>query len=128
MRTRSTAALLIMLVIISAGTTVLRSTQSEHQSPARRSENRTTTNGAFTATAYYIEETTATDAKTAHGIVAADPDVLPFGTIIRIHKLKSHNSIYTMKDSGRKIKNREIDLFIPSCNATKEFGRQPITV
>jgi len=128
MRTRSTAALLMVLVVISAGTTVLGSAQSERQSPARRSESRTTTGGAFTATAYCIEGTTATGAETARGIVAADPDVLPFGTVIRIRGLKSHNGVYTVKDSGRRIKGREIDLFMPSCSAAKEFGRQPVTV
>ena len=54
--------------------------------------------------------------------------MLPFGTVIRIRGLKSHNGVYTVKDSGRKIKGREIDLFMPSCVAAKEFGRQPVTV
>ena len=128
MRSRSTAALLMVLLLIAGGTVVLVSAHSERQSPSRRSERRATTASVFTATAYCIDGTTATGTETVRGIVAADPDVLPFGTVIRIRGLKSHNGVYTVKDSGRKIKGREIDLFMPSCSAAKEFGRQPVTV
>jgi 3D (Asp-Asp-Asp) domain-containing protein len=114
------------LSLIGGGT--IESAQSKPQSPSRRSQPRPATAGAFEATAYCIEGTTASGAETERGIVAADPDVLPFGTVIRIRGLKSHNGVYTVKDSGRTIKGREIDLFMPSCAAAKKFGRQPVTV
>ena len=128
MYSRSTAALLVVLLLIAGGTIVPVSAQSKRQSAPRRTEGRPATAGAFMATAYCIDGTTATGAETVPGIVAADPDVLPFGTVIRIRGLKSHNGVYTVKDSGRKIKGREIDLFMPSCTAAKEFGRQSVTV
>jgi len=35
---------------------------------------------------------------------------------------------YTVLDTGRRIKGREIDVFIPQCAAAKRFGRQHVEV
>jgi 3D (Asp-Asp-Asp) domain-containing protein len=81
------------------------------------------------ATAYCIEGETASGAQTRRGIVAADPDVLPLGTRIRVDGLGRRLSrTYYVEDTGRLVKGREIDIFMDSCAAAKEFGRRPARV
>jgi 3D (Asp-Asp-Asp) domain-containing protein len=81
------------------------------------------------ATAYCIEGETASGAQTRRGIVAADPDVLPLGTRIRVDGLGRRLSrTYHVEDTGRLVKGREIDIFMDSCAAAKEFGRRPARV
>ena len=75
-------------------------------------------------TAYCISGETASGVGTRRGIVAADPDVLPLGTIIRLSGLERHNGRYVVRDTGREIKGNDVDIFMPDCDAAKEFGRQ----
>jgi 3D (Asp-Asp-Asp) domain-containing protein len=77
------------------------------------------------ATAYCIEGTTKSGMQTRVGIVAADPAVLPIGTVISVDGLTGrHNRTYTVADTGRAVKGREIDIFMDDCAAAKRFGRQ----
>src|SRR5215467_1763634 len=48
----------------------------------------------FEATAYSVDGTTASGRETRHGIVAADPRVLPIGTRIRITGAGQYSGIY----------------------------------
>ena len=81
------------------------------------------------ATAYCIEGETASGAQTRRGIVAADPDVLPLGTRIRVDGPgRKLSRTYHVEDTGRLVKGREIDIFMDSCAAAKEFGRRPARV
>jgi 3D (Asp-Asp-Asp) domain-containing protein len=92
----------------------------------KRSRGRTV---RMEATAYCIEGETASGAQTRRGIVAADPDVLPLGTRIRVDGLGRRLSrTYHVEDTGRLVKGREIDIFMDSCAAAKEFGRRPARV
>lgn len=75
-------------------------------------------------TAYCIKGETASGVHTRRGIVAADPDVLPLGTVIRLSGLGRHNGRYVVRDTGREIKGNDVDIFMPDCDAAKEFGRQ----
>ena len=80
----------------------------------------------FEATAYCDEGETASGVQTRHGIVAADPDVLPLGSRIRVDGLGRRLSrTYEVEDTGRLVKGREIDIFMADCDAAREFGRQP---
>ena len=81
------------------------------------------------ATAYCLEGETASGVQTRKGIVAADPDVLPLGSRIRVDGLGSRLSrTYVVEDTGRLVKGREIDIFMYSCDAAKDFGRRPARV
>ena len=82
----------------------------------------------FTATAYTIPGKTASGARTRRGICAADPAVLPFGSRIRVEGAGRHSGVYVVKDSGRKIDGREIDLYIADDAAAKRFGKRPVVV
>src|SRR5262245_31653106 len=81
------------------------------------------------ATAYCIEGETASGVQTRKGIVAADPDVLPLGSRIRVDGLGRRLSrTYDVEDTGRLVKGREIDIFMADCGAAKQFGRRPARV
>jgi len=83
----------------------------------------------FIATAYCQHGKTASGAHTSHGIAAADLDVLPIGTRIRVSGLKrGRDGIYRVMDTGTRVQGRRVDLFMPSCAEARRFGRQHVTV
>lgn len=82
----------------------------------------------FEATAYSIEGKTASGAQAREGTVAADPDVLPLGTKIRVHDAGQYSGEYVVKDTGRTIKGREIDVYLANDAEAKRFGRKRIKV
>jgi 3D (Asp-Asp-Asp) domain-containing protein len=83
---------------------------------------------SFEATAYSVEGQTASGAQTRAGIVAADPNVLPMGSRIRVRGAGHYDGEYTVKDTGREIKGREIDIYIANDTEAKRFGRKSVTV
>lgn len=83
----------------------------------------------FTSTAYCKGTTTASGATVRSGIAAADPDLLPVGSVIQIDSLGAkYNGIYTVMDTGPKVQGRHIDLYIWSCYEALAFGRRPISL
>jgi 3D (Asp-Asp-Asp) domain-containing protein len=81
------------------------------------------------ATAYCLEGETKSGTETRRGIVAADPRVLPLGSVIRVDGLqRQHNRRYVVEDTGAAITGRDIDIYMPSCKAAKDFGRQEARV
>jgi 3D (Asp-Asp-Asp) domain-containing protein len=83
----------------------------------------------FVATAYCQDGKTASGAHTASGTVAADPDVLPIGTRIRVSGLtRGRDGIYRVMDTGARVEGRHIDIFIESCAEARRFGRQRVRV
>jgi 3D (Asp-Asp-Asp) domain-containing protein len=82
----------------------------------------------FEATAYSIRGKTASGRKAQKGLVAADPDVLPLGSIIRVYGAGSYSGEYTVADTGPAIDGHEIDIFIPSAKEAKRFGRRSVEV
>lgn len=81
----------------------------------------------FRATAYCKGTTTASGAGIQTGIAAADPDLLPVGSVIRVEGLSQrYNGIYTILDTGPRVKGRQIDIYMWSCNEALSFGRRTI--
>ena len=80
------------------------------------------------ATAYARPGTTKSGAKTERGVIAADPKVLPLGTKVKVTGAGSHSGEYVVKDTGKEIKGREIDIFVPSHGEAKKFGRKDVKV
>lgn len=80
-----------------------------------------------TATAYCDGGTTRSGTKARTGIVAADPRVLPVGTVLRILD-GPHAGVYTVMDTGAAVKGRRIDIFIPDCARAERFGEKPMRV
>ena len=82
----------------------------------------------FEATAYSITGTTASGMQTRRGIVAADPKVLPLGTRIRVHDAGSYSGEYLVSDTGPAVDGHEIDIYMPSTQEAKNFGRRKVRV
>jgi 3D (Asp-Asp-Asp) domain-containing protein len=82
---------------------------------------------AFSATAYCKGVTTASGVAAQSGVAAADPDLLPVGSVIEIDTADSHyNGIYTVMDTGPSVQGRQIDVYMWNCNEALRFGRRPI--
>jgi 3D (Asp-Asp-Asp) domain-containing protein len=81
----------------------------------------------FRATAYCLKGRTASGVHTRPGIVAADPRVLPLGTVVHIEAGR-YTGTYTVLDTGRRIKGRAIDIYISDYREAKRFGNRRIKV
>jgi 3D (Asp-Asp-Asp) domain-containing protein len=82
---------------------------------------------SFSATAYCKGLQTASGVAARRGVAAADPELLPVGSVVEIDSLSaSYNGIYTVLDTGPAIQGREIDLYMWSCYEALEFGRKPV--
>jgi 3D (Asp-Asp-Asp) domain-containing protein len=82
----------------------------------------------FLATAYAVEGTTKSGLATQPRTVAADTSVLPLGTTIKVTNAGPHSGIYTVTDSGGRVKGRHIDIYFPSWAKAKKFGRKIVHV
>lgn len=83
----------------------------------------------FTATAYCKGTTTASGVNVRTGIAAADPALLPVGSVIQIARLgERYNGIYTIMDTGPSVQGRHIDLYMWNCNEALQLGRRDIAV
>jgi 3D (Asp-Asp-Asp) domain-containing protein len=81
----------------------------------------------FTATAYCKGETTASGVSVRTGIAAADPALLPVGTVVRIDTPDPKlDGIWTIMDTGPAVQGRTVDLYLWSCHEALRFGRRPI--
>ena len=82
---------------------------------------------AFSATAYCKGLVTASGVAVQSGVVAADPELLPVGSVIEIDSLPAkYKGIYTVMDTGPAVQGRQVDLYMWSCNEALQFGRKPI--
>ena len=81
----------------------------------------------FTATAYCKGQTTASGVGVRTGIVAADPQLLPVGSVIRIETPNPrYSGVWTVMDTGPAVQKRTIDLYLWSCHEALTFGRRPV--
>ena len=80
---------------------------------------------AFRATAYSLRGRTASGIETRLGIVAADPSVLPLGSIVEI-KAGDYSGVYTVHDTGSAVKGNLVDLWVRSSKEARQFGRRSI--
>jgi 3D (Asp-Asp-Asp) domain-containing protein len=83
--------------------------------------------GRFTATAYCRKGETASGERAATGIVAADPRIIPLGSVVQVDGVGLRRGAkYSVEDKG--VTGRRIDIFMPSCRAAKRYGRRPVRV
>ena len=80
----------------------------------------------FTATAYCRGTTTASGVNVRNGIAAADPDLLPVGSVVQVDRLGDrYNGVYTIMDTGPAVQGRHIDIYRWTCDEARyEFGRR----
>jgi 3D (Asp-Asp-Asp) domain-containing protein len=85
----------------------------------------------FAATAYCKGETTAAGTAARTGVAAADPALLPVGSVIQVEVPgmgPRYNGIYTVMDTGPGVQGRALDLYVWSCQEAQVFGRRPVKV
>jgi 3D (Asp-Asp-Asp) domain-containing protein len=80
------------------------------------------------ATGYSVSGTTAKGTETHKGIVAADPTILPLGSLIRVTGAGVYSGIYTVTDTGEKVQGRHIDIYMPSTKEATRFGKRTVYV
>ena len=85
------------------------------------------TRGDFEATAYCRGSLTASGVQVRAGIAAADPKILPIGSVIQVDGVAApYHGIYTVLDTGPEIQGREIDIYMWNCDEARVFGRRDV--
>jgi 3D (Asp-Asp-Asp) domain-containing protein len=79
----------------------------------------------FVATAYCIKNVTACGVMVRTGIVAADPSVLPLGSIVKIDAGK-YSGVYRVLDTGPGVRGKRLDIYMPCRSEAINFGRRKI--
>ena len=79
----------------------------------------------YVATAYSLRGRTASGRLVSKGLIAADPRVLPLGARVRL-ETGGYSGEYLVADTGRLIKGKRIDIWIPSSREAMKFGRRKV--
>jgi 3D (Asp-Asp-Asp) domain-containing protein len=83
----------------------------------------------FEATAYCTGDMTASGLPPRTGIAAADPDILPSGSVIQMSKVgERYDGIYAIMDTGPIVRGRLLDIYMRSCDEATTFGRRSVQV
>jgi 3D (Asp-Asp-Asp) domain-containing protein len=81
----------------------------------------------FTATAYCKGLLTSTGVAVQRGVAAADPAVLPIGSVLRLDVGDArYDGIYTVLDTGPEVQGREVDIYLWNCTEALAFGRKTV--
>ena len=91
--------------------------------PARKAGRR-----SFTAVAHSVEGKSADGSQARKGTVAADPNVLPLGSKIRVRGAGAYSGEYTVIDSGGGVKGNVIDIYMSSVREARKFGTRKVEV
>jgi 3D (Asp-Asp-Asp) domain-containing protein len=79
----------------------------------------------YVATAYSLRGRTASGKPVAHGLIAADPRVLPLGTRVRL-EAGSMSGEYLVADTGGAVKGRHVDIWTSSARDAMRFGKRAV--
>lgn len=83
----------------------------------------------FIATAYCKGTITKSGVEVRSGIAAADPDLLPVGSVIDVSQMgEPYDGIYTVLDTGPAVRGHHIDVYMWSCYEALDFGKRDILV
>jgi 3D (Asp-Asp-Asp) domain-containing protein len=81
------------------------------------------------ATAYCDRGPTRSGVRARRGVVAADIRRLPLGTRLKVLAPgQSYAGVYTVLDTGSRIRGRNLDIFMPSCAGARRFGKRTVHV
>lgn len=81
----------------------------------------------FDATAYCLKGRTASGMDAKPGMIAADPRVLPLGTIVHLRS-GSYTGTYRVMDTGGRIRGRRVDVYVASHKEAVQFGRRQVKI
>jgi 3D (Asp-Asp-Asp) domain-containing protein len=128
---RKLAALVVAVVafVLLYETRMLDSQYLSLQSMMRSSTPSPGSQLQFNATAYCKGTTTASGVGVRTGIAAADPGLLPVGSVLNVATGdQRYNGVYTVMDTGPKVQGRILDLYMWNCNEALRFGRREVAV
>jgi 3D (Asp-Asp-Asp) domain-containing protein len=75
-------------------------------------------------TAYCLQGTTRRDQLVREGIVAADPKLFPLGRYVEVYIGRKYHGRFLVDDTGSRIRDGILDIWTPSCQEARRFGRQ----
>ncbi len=79
----------------------------------------------FVATGYCTGTRTASGVNVRTGIAAADPSLLPVGSVVSVTVPDAkYSGVYTIMDTGPEIQGRDLDLYFSDCEDAINFGRK----
>lgn len=83
----------------------------------------------FTATAYSVSGETKAQTITQEGrTLAADPHMLPIGTVVEIRDAGPYSGQYVVSDTGQDIVGRRLDIYIARTHEAIQFGKRRVKV
>lgn len=82
----------------------------------------------FVATAHSQVGQAASGEASRVGTVAADPKVLPLGSLILVTEAGRYSGRYKVIDTGPGVKGRRIDIYMASDREARRFGRRRVGV
>lgn len=81
----------------------------------------------FLATVYCRGDITASGLPPRRGIAAADPDLLPVGSVVQVVRgAGGYEGVYAIMDTGPVVKGRRLDIYIWNCDEAVRFGRRSV--
>jgi len=75
-------------------------------------------------TAYCLQGTTRRDNLVREGIVAADPKLFPLGRYVELYIGRRYHGRFLVDDTGSRIRDGILDIWTPSCQDARRFGRK----
>ena len=81
----------------------------------------------FDATAYCLKGRTASGMDAKPGMIAADPRVLPLGTVVHLRS-GSYTGTYRVMDTGGRIRGRRVDVYVATHREAIQFGRRQVKI
>ena len=81
----------------------------------------------FEATAYALKGVTRNGVYVRRGVIAADPRILPLGSIVQLTS-DQYSGVYRVHDTGGLIKGEIIDLWVPTSQEARQFGRRKVKI
>src|SRR5215470_3803219 len=82
---------------------------------------------SFNATAYALRGRTRSGVYVRRGVIAADPRVIPLGSVVQI-STPGYCGVYTVHDTGKRIRGQMVDLWVESPQEARFFGRRQVKV
>jgi 3D (Asp-Asp-Asp) domain-containing protein len=80
----------------------------------------------YTAFSYNLCCRGASGMGVRRGTIAADPRILPYGTRVHLTGAGSYDGEYLVTDAGTAIKGNKIDVWVPTMNEARRFGRKNV--
>jgi 3D (Asp-Asp-Asp) domain-containing protein len=108
----------ICAVVLALGVVVLPAKTRKHKTPRR----------SFQATAYSLKGATASGTRARKGVVAADPRVLPKGSVVEVKGAGRYSGRYKVADTGPGVKGHKVDIYVPNEQKARQFGRKKVRV